>query len=217
MSFHLECADELLSTTRAVRKRLDLSRPVPQALILDCIRIAQQAPTGSNKQHWRWIVVTDAEKRRAIAEVYRATTGGYFAGAEDAAAQAGDAQTARVYSSAVHLADHLHEIPALVIPCLTGRPQGTATLMQASFYASIFPAVWSFCLAARARGLGTALTTMHLAQEAEVAALLGIPDDVTQCALLPVAYALGDSFKPAARPAPESITFIDQWGASPKG
>jgi len=212
MSIHLECADELLSTTRAVRKRLDFGRPVPREVILDCIRLSQQAPTGSNTQGWRWLVVTDPEKRRALADLYRGAAADYFPKARGKAEAAGQAQTARVYDSAQHLADHLHEAPAHVIPCLLGRPPEGRGAHSGGFFASIYPAIWSFNLALRARGLGTVLTTLHLLREKQAAELLGIPDDVTQAALLPVAYTIGDTFKPASRPPPETITFFDRWG-----
>lgn len=211
MAIDRENADELLNTTRAVRKRLDLSRPVPRDLILDCIRISQQSPTASNTQHWRWIVVTDPAKRKGLADIYRSVTQGIFAGAGEAARAAGEAQTARVYDSATYLADHLHEVPALVIPCLVGRPPEEILAAITSYYASIYPAVWSFCLAARARGLGTALTTVHLLNEKAAADLLGIPDDVAQMGMIPVAYTIGDQFKPASRPPVESITSFDHW------
>lgn len=213
MVLHLACADELLSTTRAVRKRLDLSRPVPRQVILDCIRLAQQAPTGGNVQTWRWIVVTDPAKRRALAELYRQAAGDYFLQARAKAEAKGKGQTARVYDSAQYLADHFHEVPALVIPCLLGRPPEDGAT-AAGFFASIYPAVWSFNLALRARGLGTALTTLYLRHEREAAKILRIPDNVTQAALLPVAYTLGDTFKPADRPPPESVTFFDEWEKS---
>jgi nitroreductase len=206
-----QAADELLTTTRAVRKRLDLTRPVPRELILDCIRISQQAPTASNTQKWRWLVVTDPAKRQALAELYRGAMAGFFVSAGAQAMSSGDVQTARVYDSASYLADHLHEVPALVIPCLLERPPLDILAATASYFASIYPAVWSFSLAARARGLGSVLTTIHLLREREAAELLGIPEDVTQLAMLPVAYAIGDSFKPADRPPPESITSFDQW------
>lgn len=214
MTIHRDCADELLTTTRAVRKRLDLTRPVPRELILECIRISQQAPTASNTQHWRWLVVTDPAKKQALRDLYRGVSSGFFADAAAQAAASGQKQTARVYDSAGYLADHLHEVPALVIPCLVGRPPEEILAATASYYASIYPAVWSFCLAARARGLGTVLTTIHLLNEKSAADLLGIPDDVTQLGMLPVAYTIGDEFKPAARPPAESITSFDQWQLS---
>lgn len=203
-----EVTDELLSTTRAVRKRLDLERPVERDVVLGCLRLAVQAPTGSNRQTWRWLVVTDAEKKRRLAELYRA-------GGEDylrmSRAKATDPQTIRVYESALHLVDTLHRVPVLVIPCILGRPpEGNA----AGFFGSIFPAVWSFQLALRSRGLGSTLTTLHLHHEAEAAELLGVPDDVTQVGLLPVAYTIGTDFKPAKRPPVEEITYWDGWAAT---
>jgi nitroreductase len=211
LSIPIDVADELLSTTRAVRRRLDLTRVVPRKVILDCIRLSQQAPTASNQQHWRWVVVTDPGKRAALAELYRGIASGIFDTAAENAYRAGQAQTGRVYDAAGYLADHLHEVPALVIPCLVGRPP-ELYVAQASYFASIYPAIWSFCLAARARGLGTTLTTIHLLREKDAAEILGIPDEVTQTALLPVAYTVGDSFKPAHRPPADSITFWDGWG-----
>ena len=209
MTIDVAAADELLTTTRAVRKRLDLARPVPREVILDCVRVAQQAPTGSNTQTWRWLVVTDPGKRRAIADLYRGAAGEYFPIAMGKAQAAGNDQTARVYDSAQHLADHLHEVPVHVFPCLVGRPPQSGH--TGGFFASIYPAVWNFNLALRARGLGTVLTTLHLLKEAEAAKILGIPENVTQAGLLPVAYTLGGDFKPAKRPPPEDITFFETW------
>jgi nitroreductase len=211
LTIHLECADELLSTTRAVRKRLDLTRPVPRQVILDCIRISQQAPTGSNAQTWRWLVVTDPAKKRALADIYRGVSAEYFKVAGERAQTAGLAQTSRVFDSAIYMAEHMHEAPALVIPCLIGRPHDGSVAAGAGFFASIYPAVWSFNLALRARGLGAVLTTMHLVREKEAAAVLGIPDNVTQTALMPVGYTLGTEFKHADRPPPETITYFDGW------
>jgi nitroreductase len=214
MTIHRDCADELLTTTRAVRKRLDLSRPVPRERILECIRISQQAPTASNSQHWRWLVVTDPAKKRALRDIYCGVSSSFFADAGRQAAAEGESQTARVYESAGYLVDHLHEVPALVIPCLVGRPPEALFVAAASYYGSIYPAVWSFCLAARARGLGTVLTTIHLMNEKQAAELLGIPDDVAQLGMIPVAYTIGDEFKPAQRPPVETITSFDQWSLS---
>ena len=209
--FDLAETDRLLSTTRAVRKRLDLTRPVERDVILDCIRLSQQAPTGSNSQTWRWLVVTDEDKRAELARLY-AETGREYLGAAKENLDGADAQTKRVYDSAFYLMDHLHEVPVHVIPCVTGRiPEGAPVAAQASMFGSILPAVWSFQLALRSRGLGSAWTTLHLFREQEAAKLLGIPDDVTQVALLPVAYTKGTDFKVAQRPDPETITSFDQW------
>ncbi|MGB9227966.1 nitroreductase family protein [Mycobacterium sp.] len=207
----LATVDELLTTTRSVRKRLDLTRPVSRDVILECIRLAMQAPTASNAQDWRWLVITDADKRAAIADIYGSIGAEYLA---DAAANASDPQTQRVYRSAAGLTKTLARVPVHVIPCLTGPIDETNRLVAASAWASIIPAGWSFLLALRSRGLGSVWTTMHLAKEREVAELLGIPDTATQAALFPVAYTIGTDFRPAARPPAEAITFWDSWGES---
>ncbi|OBK16065.1 nitroreductase family protein [Mycobacterium asiaticum] len=201
--------DELLTTTRAVRKRLDLTRPVGRDVILECIGLAMQAPTASNAQDWRWLVVTDADKRAAIADIYRSVGAQYLA---HAAATASDPQTQRVYRSAHGLTETLAQVPVHVIPCLLEPIDETNRLAAASAWASIIPAGWSFLLALRSRGLGSVWTTMHLAKEREVADVLGIPPTVTQAALFPVAYTMGTNFRPAARPPAETITFWDGWG-----
>jgi nitroreductase len=212
MAFDLSVTDELLATTRAVRKRLDLTRPVPRKLIEECIELAVQAPTGSNSQTWRWLVVDDAGTRKALAELYRKAAGGYLTAAGEQAQAAGNAQTKRVFSSAIYLLEHLHEVPVHLIPCIEGRPpENTSTAMLAGLFGSIFPAVWSFQLAARSRGLGTALTTLHLVYEKEAAAILGLPENVMQVALLPVAYTLGMDFKRAERPPVSNIIHWNKW------
>jgi nitroreductase len=203
--------DHLLTTTRSVRKRLDLERPVEPEIILECLRLAVQAPTGSNAQGWRWVVVTDAHKRSELARLYNE------GGADYLRSQAGsemDPQTRKVYESAVHLTDILDRVPVLVIPCIQGRADNAPNIMSASIYGSILPAAWSFMLALRSRGLGSAWTTLHLMKEKEAAELLGIPETVTQVALLPVAYTTGGDFKPAKRPPVEGITYWDEWGAT---
>jgi nitroreductase len=201
--------DELLSTTRSVRKRLDLTRPVSREVILECIRLAMQAPTASNAQDWRWLVITDADKRAAIAQIYKSIGADYLA---FAAKDASDPQTQRVYASALSLTDTLAQVPVHVIPCLDNRIDNSNLLVAASAWASIIPAGWSFLLALRSRGLGSVWTTMHLAKEQEVAEVLGIPPTVTQAALFPVAYTIGTDFRPASRPPAETITYWDSWG-----
>jgi len=203
--------DELLSTTRSVRKRLDLDRPVGRDVILECIQLAMQAPTASNAQDWRWLVITDADKRAAIADIYRSIGADYLA---YAAKDASDPQTKRVYASAFSLTDTLGKVPVHVIPCLANRIDNSNMLAAASAWASIIPAGWSFLLALRSRGLGSVWTTMHLAKEKEVAEVLGIPETVTQAALFPVAYTIGTDFRPATRPPAESVTYWDSWGDS---
>ncbi len=212
MEFDTSITDELLATTRAVRKRLDLTRPVPRNLIEECLELAIQAPTGSNSQTWRWLVVEDADKRKGLADLYRKAAEGYLTEAGKQAEADGNAQTLRVFSSAMYLMEHLHEVPVHLIPCVQGRPEEPVPLMMAGgLFGSIFPAVWSFQLAARSRGLGTALTTLHLVHEKEAAELLGIPDDVLQVALVPVAYTVGTDFKRASRPPVSDITHWNTW------
>ena len=202
--------DKLLSTTRSVRKRLDLDRPVPESVVVECLRLAVQAPTASNEQGWRWMVVTDEAKRRELARLYSDGGKSYL---ESAAEREMDPQTRRVYESALFLTTILERVPVHVIPCLKGRGRGNINLLSASQYGSIIPAAWSFMLALRSRGLGSAWTTLHLFKEEEAAALLGIPyEEYTQVALLPVAYTVGTDFKPAARPPVENITYWDTWG-----
>ncbi len=209
MDFDIAMTDELLATTRAVRKRLDLDKPVPREVINECLELAVQAPTGSNSQSWRWLVVEDADKRRALADLYRKGGEAYLSAAGE---QAADDQTKRVFGSAVYLMEHLHEVPVHVIPCVQGRPgPETPMVMLGGLFGSIFPAVWSFQLALRSRGLGSALTTLHLIHEKEAAEILGIPDDVMQVALLPVAYTVGTDFKRAQRPPVADITHWDTW------
>jgi nitroreductase len=211
--------DQLLLTTRAVRKRLDLSRPVEAELLRECIEMAVQAPSGSNTQRWHFCVVTDAAKRRALADFYRQGVakayGGSFSGpANPPPTQASaDAHTLqRVRSSAQYLADHMHEVPVHVIPCIQGRPEGLSASAQAGMWGSILPAAWSFMLAARARGLGTAWTSLHLIYEREAAEVLGIPyEQITQAALIPVAYTLGTDFKPGPRKPLEEVIHLNEW------
>jgi nitroreductase len=206
--FDLAETDRLLSTTRAVRKRLDLDRPVEREVLLECIRLAVQAPTGGNAQTWRWLILDDPDVIAALGDVYRRMGERYLA-----AYRTGEMtdQTNRVLDSADYLAEIMGRVPAMVIPCIKGRLDNTAPIIASGFYGSIVPAAWSFQLAARSRGLGTCYTTLHLAHEAETRELLGIPDDITQVALLPVAYTKGDDFKPAARGPVEHITYFNRW------
>ena len=210
--FDLAETDRLLTTTRAVRKRLDLTRPVERQLVLDCLRIATQAPSGGNRQPWRWLVVDDPELRAGLAEVYRRGYGPYIELQKAAVAEAGGDENHPILRSSDYLAEHLHEVPVLVIPCLLARlPERPSPADVAGLYGSILPAVWSFMLALRSRGLGTAYTTLHLQHEREAAELLGIPDTVTQVALLPVAYVTGDGFRPADRKPVETVTYWNGW------
>jgi len=213
--------DELLSTTRAVRKRLDFDRPVEKEVLMECMALGLQAPSGSNAQGWHFLFVTDAAKRQAIADIYRELFTGYASSPMSAAAVHGDdpsmAKTQeRVMSSAQYLADNMHRAPVFFIPCISGRMDGVtgdmANVGQASAFGSVIPAAWSFMLAARARGLGTCWTTIHLMQERKVAEILGIPyDEITQVALIPVAYTQGTDFKIAPRKSMDGIVHFESW------
>jgi nitroreductase len=209
--FDLAETDRLLTTTRAVRKRLDLERPVERQVVLDCLRVATQAPSGGNTQPWRWLVVDDPEVRAGLADIYRTGYGPYIEMQKAAVVAAGGDENNAILRSSDYLAEHLHEVPVHVIPCLLSRlPERPTTADTAGFYGSILPAVWSFMLALRSRGLGSAYTTLHLQHEKEAAALLGVPDTVTMVALLPVAHVRGD-FRPADRKPVENVTYWNEW------
>ena len=208
--------DHALSTTRAVRKRLDFDRAVPRELITECLELAVQAPTGGNRQGWQWVVVTDAAKRRKIGELYRESWYAYAASGRPNYAEDDPRlrQQPRLISSAQLLADRMGEVPVMVIPCQEGRVDGPGATNQAiaGVYGSILPAAWSFMLAARGRGLGTAWTTLHLKYEREVSELLGIPyDRYTQAALITIGYFTGEDFKPAERIPLDPIVHWDAW------
>jgi nitroreductase len=203
-------AEEVLTTTRSVRKRLDLERPVSRETITECIEIALQAPTGSNAQGWSWMVVDDPEKKQVIADHYREIYYPYRE--QNSRLPAGDAQATRISDSANHLAETLHEVPAMVIPLHRGRLEGADSFRQASAWGSILPAVWSFMMALRSKGMGSAWTTLHLPREKEVAELLGIDFDTwTQAGLFPVAYTKGTDFKLAKRLPVEQFVHFNDW------
>ena len=205
--------DELLTTTRTVRKRLDLTRPVPLELVRECLEVALQAPTGSNSQGWQWLVIVDEAQRRAVGDLYRDITLGYLeAGASTRPRYADPARSAtqqRIVSSSEWLAHHMSDVPVLVLACIATGPLTDGS--QAGLWGSLLPAAWSYALAARARGLGTAWTTLHLQREAEVAEVLGIPDGYRQGVLLPTAYFTGETFKPAPRDPLDTVLHIDRW------
>jgi nitroreductase len=200
--------DELLSTTRAVRKRLDLTRPVEREVIEECLRLAQQAPTASYSQNWHFLVVTDPAKRAALGEIWREVAYPYV--------QRGggprEGQMQRIGDAVVHLAEHIQDVPVHVIPCVEGRYEGKSNPLVASMFGSIVPAAWSFMLAARSRGLGSCWTTFHLMHEQRAAEILGIPyEKVTQVALIPVAYTIGTEFKPGKRKPLDTMVHWDSW------
>lgn len=197
-------SDELLSTTRAVRKRLDLDRPVPMELIRECLELATQAPSGSNMQGWHFVVVTDEEKKAALGRIYNKAFEIYRT--------LPMAATGKVFESAEYLNEILGRCPVLLVPCIDGKVDGMPNVASSSMLGSIIPAAWSFCLAARARGLGTSWTTMHLMFEQEAAEVLGIPfETVSQAALIPVAFTIGTDFKPGPRVDLDTVVHVDTW------
>jgi nitroreductase len=207
--------DEVLTTTRSVRKRLDFEKPVPREVLMECLELAIQAPTGSNRQGWQWVFVEDPDKKKILAEIYRTNFAMYRQLPRPEYAQ-GDTraeQQDRVSSSAEYLATHMHEAPVLLVPCLEGRAD-QAPQLSASFWGSLLPAVWSYMLALRSRGLGSAWTTLHLLGDGEkqAAELLGIPfDQSSQGGLFPIAYTKGTDFRPAKRLPLEQIVHFDTW------
>jgi nitroreductase len=206
--------DELLSTTRCVRRRLDLERPVEREVLEECLRLAQQAPTAGYQEDWHFVVVTDPEKRAALAELWRAG-GRRYLGVDDPATLLDlemPPERKRLVESVVHLYEHLHEVPVHVIPCIEDRTDGKSALQQAGRWTTIAPATWSFMLAARSRGLGSCMTSFHLFHEREAAELLDIPyEKVMQAALLPVAYTIGTDFRPARRKPLDTMVHRDGW------
>ena len=202
--FDLATVDKLLTTTRAVRKRLDFSRPVPLDVVTECLRIALQAPTGSNAQRWRWVVVTDPEVRHALADLYRPP--------------APEERLEPAMPSTPQQERMMDSAKFLMQPHPRGTRHGGALHRgiggAAGWAPSIYPAIWSFMLALRSRGLGSVITTVTLYHREEVAALLGIPEGYAQSCMLPVAYYTGDDFKPAVRRPLEEVCFVNRWGGS---
>jgi nitroreductase len=206
--------DELLTTTRSVRKRLDLTRDVPIDLVRECLEVALQAPSGSNRQGWHWMVTTDENRRRVIGDFYRQAVASYLKSSGSAATLFADDQERsavqrRVGDSVAYLGEHMGEVPVLVIPCI--RAPRLSAASQAGLWGSLLPAAWSYMLAARARGLGTAWTTLHLRYEKEISELLEIPADIRQGALIPTAYYTGDTFRPAPRQPLDDVLHVNGW------
>jgi len=201
--FDLASVDHVLRTTRSVRRRIDFERPIEPEVIEQCIEIATQAPTGINAENWRFLVITEPDKKTRVADLYRR-----------AVEVLADARGVPLKPAQRALADRLHEMPALILVCAEGRPPAGSTAMQVGFYGSILPAAWSLMLALRARGLGATWTTLPLLREREAAALLEIPEAVTQTVLLPVGYTRDAVLKPAARKPPAEITYWNAWGAT---
>ncbi len=208
-------AYEALTTTRSVRKRLDLQRPVDLAIITECLDIALQAPSGSNRQTWHFVVIDDATTRQAIGEIYRQTVVEYLDSPGSAAKLFADqperaAVQARIGASVAHLGDVMGQVPVLVLGCIQAR-SGLGTDNQAGLWGSVLPAAWSFMLALRSHGLVSAWTTLHLSREREVAEILGLPDDVHQGVLIPVAHPIGTDFHRAPRAPLDEVMHLNHW------
>lgn len=237
--FDVAETDRLLTTTRSVRRRLDLTRPVPREVVMEALQVAVQAPTANNHQNWRWLVITEQGTRTKLAELIRSS---WTFHRNDIWTNAGrrrnDTGARRNYASALALTETLASVPVLVIPCVLGRPPDIGAINAAwrermrdkdaadpghqvrhgetrasIFYGSIFPAIWSFQLALRSRGLGSTITCLHVPHERAVASLLGIPSGVTQVCMIPVAYTLGTDFRPADRYSAEERTYWERWGS----
>jgi len=200
--------DHVLRTTRSVRRRLDLKRPVSDQVIFDCIDIAEQAPTGGNQSTRRWLLIRDPEVKTALADIYR-RAGGDWAISQAKSLEGTGGRSEKVMASAAHLAEHLQDVPAIVIVTIWGTHDSSG---RPGLFDSVIQSAWSFCLALRARGLGSAWTTMHLNAADEVSQLLGIPEGVTQIVLLPVAHTIGTEFREAGRTPARQITWVDKWG-----
>ena len=211
--------DEALTTTRNVRKRLDLTRPVDRGVVEECLGLALQAPNGSNQQTWEWIAVDDPQTRAQLAELHRESLKVFLAdGQADAARLAiengRNSRMMEIGESVLYLIEHLHEVPVLLVPAVhtPTRLEGAHVFYQASIWGSIIQAVWSFMLALRERGLGSAWTTLQLWQERETAELLGIPyDSYTQVGLFPIAYTKGTDFRPAQRRPVSEVLHWNRW------
>jgi nitroreductase len=204
----LTTVNHLLTTTRSVRKRLDLIRPVEPEVIQQCLDLAIQAPIGGHLHRYHFIVVTDQDKRARLGDLYKKAYFELYMPQHNAQNRQ---ENARLLESATYLAEHLHAVPVHIIPCIESRVEDKGCFRQATIYGSILPATWSLMLALRAHGLGSAWTTLHILYEKEAAALLGIPDRMTQAALIPVAYYTGDDFKPARRLPARERTYWNGW------
>jgi nitroreductase len=212
MKYDLASVDYILETTRSVRKRLDLTRPVDREVVMRCLEIALQAPTGSNAQGWKWLIVTDPAKKSQIGEYYKKAFSAYVKSGRPAQAREHEpTDREKLVSSASYLADHMGEVPMMIFACVVGRAKSPGS--AAGLYGSIIPAAWSLMLALRARGIGSAWTTLHLTYEKECNKILGIPSDVTTGVLLPVAYFTGETFQKAKRVPASELTYWESWGA----
>lgn len=201
--------DHALMTTRGVRQRLDFDRDVDDQIILDCIDVAEQAPTGGNNGSRRWMIIRDQDTKDRMAELY--LSAGVDWVIETAKRLEGSGhQNERLMTGARHLGENIARTPALVMPTILGRHDGSG---RPGLFDSVIQSAWSFMVALRARGLGTVWTTMYLNEAPAVAELLDLPEHVTQICLFPVAYTIGTDFKPTSRRYPaREIAYFDRYG-----
>jgi nitroreductase len=208
--------DQVATTTRSVRKRLDLTRPVEREVLVECLRIAQQAPSSSNLQNFHFVVVTDPDRRAALGELYRQGLEIYKTlpvalhnfDYEDPVQKA---SRDRIVDAQDYLAAHIHEVPAHVIPCIEGTLDGMPPIFTPVLMGSVIPAAWSFMLAARSRGLATSWSNFHMFNLEEANRIVGLPDGVMQVALIATAYSIGTDFEPAPRRGLDSMVHWDSW------
>jgi nitroreductase len=198
----LASVDTVLSTARSVRRKLDFDRPVPREVILECINVATQAPTGLGGESWRFVVVTEAERKQAVADVYRQVL-------EELARVRG----VEIKATQRALVDRLHEIPAMIFVCTVAEGPSPEIAGQVAYYGSVLPAAWSLMLALRARELGATWTTLLSSRQAEVGSILGIPESAVTTVMLPVGYTKGAKLRRADRRDAREVTFWDSWGS----
>lgn len=198
----VDLVDEILSTARSVRRKLDFDKPVPREVLFDCINVAVQAPTGIAGENWRFLIVDSAEQKAAIAQIYT-----------DVLISLMQERGMEMKPTHRALIDRLHEIPAMIFVCVDGEPLSEAVSSQVGYYGSILPAAWSLMLALRARGLGTTWTTLLSARQEDVKAVLGMPEGTIQTVMLPIGYTKGAVLKRADRLDAREVSFVNRWGA----
>ena len=196
----LASVDLVLGTTRSVRRNLDFEREIDPAVIMDCIDIATQAPTGIPGQNWRFVLVTDAQQKSRLAKLYEATL---YEFVKEREVPLKDTQRA--------LVARMHEMPLLICVCAMGQTPGSNPAEQVAFYGSILPAAWSLMLALRARGLGSTWTTLLSARQNEVREILQMPADSVLTVMLPVAYMKGARLSKAERLPASQVSYWNRW------
>jgi nitroreductase len=198
---------EAMRTQRAVRRlRVD---PVDDETVLELLRLAVKAPTGSNAQGWEFMVVRSPDVKHQLARLNRQAWSLYRRFARSRAR--GDLGQARILAAVQWQADHFEDAPVIIVACLQGRGF-PSNMGRTSHYGSIFPAVQNLLLAARALGLGAALTTLPLWSRTLARRTLGLPSNVTPCAVIPLGWPVGGGYGPTSRRPVEEVTHLDRYG-----